>query len=590
MQPATLLPDSSLVRVNYTTEDRNSLIVVVSSCRTQVECPDCSQPAHRVHSRYERTLADRPWNGIPLRLQLHTRRWFCDHPPCSRRIFAERLPGLARRYARRTDEQTQVLRLLAYVLGGEAGARTAQGLGLPVSPDTLLRQVRGRKTYSGRAPRVLGVDDFAFLRGQHYGTLLVDLETNQPIELLPDRSAETLAAWLREHPGAEIISRDRASSYAEGARKGAPKAIQIADRWHLLKNLSEALGQVLAREQAALRSAARPEPAANAPGAAATATEPETASGSSLALAPTSENAESIPSSTSARTLPEDMPVPWSRRSRREREQSEQSRARYVALYEQTKQLQQAGLTERQIAKQLDLARATVHKYCQAETFPERKVRNSPPGGVAPYAAYLRQRWEAGCHDATQLWRELRDQGYPGKVQAVWRYTRRWCAPTPRTVREPAAPGHKRFVQSPRPPSKDDSVPANPAPRAVVWWLLCPKKRTSAQDEFVERLRVESKPLCLAHDLVAEFFGLVRKRQANQLEDWLRRAEASELPDLVGFCNGVRRDLDAVVAALTLEWSNGPVEGQVNRLKLIKRQMYGRASFELLRGRVLPPG
>jgi transposase len=419
---------------------------------------------------------------------------------------------------------------------------------------------------------VLGVDDFAFLRGQRYGTILVDLETNEPIELLPDRTAATLAAWLREHPGAEVISRDRASNYAEGARQGAPNAVQVADRWHLLQNLTEALGNVLAREQAALREAAIP-PNREA------AAEPDSD--------PTAVGPDTTPGTGSRKPVPpaEAVVQPWDRRSRRERERSEQSRERLVALYQEARRLHAEGLTVPQIAQRLGLSPTTVRKYLAAEVFPERKVRNSPPGSVAPYADYLRQRWEAGCHDATQLWREIREQGYTGQVMAVWRYTRRWCAPQAR-----AEPGTQPMAKSPVQPQGDGSVAANPAPRAVVWWLLCPKKRTQAQSAFVERLRTQSPKGCLAHDLVAEFFGLVRGRQAERLEDWMTRAEASELSDLSGFCNGVRRDWEAVIAGLSLEWSNGPVEGQINRLKAIKRQMYGRAGFPLLRARVLRPG
>jgi transposase len=553
MQATTLLPAPELLVLDYFTGDTDSVTLVVSSRRSAVACPDCHQPAERVHSRYCRSLADRPWNGVRVRLRVHTRRWFCDEPDCSRRIFTEPLPGLARRYARRTDEQAAVLQFLAYVLGGEAGARTAAQLGFPASPDTLLRQLRRRGPFTGRAPRVLGVDDFAFLRGQRYGTLLVDLEAGEPIEVLPDRAAETLAAWLKEHPGAEIISRDRGGSYAEGARQGAPDAVQVADRWHLLKNLTEALGNVLGREHSTLRQAA--EAPANPPAG-------ET---SDAAAAADPGNPGTDP------------PPAWDRRSRREREQSTLSRERRLALYQQILDLQRAGLTARETARRLGISRTTVNKYLAAGTFPERRERASPPGSIEPYAAYLRRRWEEGCHNTKQLWRELRDLGFHGKAQSVWRFTRRWADPE---VRRRGA----------GPPRGEGSVPANPPPRAVVWWLLCPKKRTEAQTAFVERLEALSPRIRLAHALVAEFFGLVRERRAEQLVDWIARAEASELPDLIGFCNGVRRDFDAVIAGMSLEWSNGPVEGQVNRLKLVKRQMYGRAGFALLRARVLPPG
>jgi len=543
----TLLPDPELVAVEHLATEPDSVTIVVSARRDTAPCPDCQHPAGRVHSRYSRTLGDQPWNGLRVRIQLRTRRWFCDRPTCSREIFTDRLPGLAGRYARRTNAQARVLQFVAYVLGGEAGARTAGELGMPVSPDTLLRQLRRRGPFRGPAPRVLGVDDFAFLRGRRYGTILVDLENNVPVELLQDRSAETLAKWLREHPGAEIISRDRSSSYAEGIRQGAPEATEVADRWHLLRNLSEALGDVLAREHVALREAA---------------------------VEPCSEEPDRDPSLTP----PEETEAPperWDRRSERERDRSAQSRERRLALYQQVIQLQADGLTERQIAKRLGISRTTVGKYLAAGAFPERKERASPAGSLDRYAEYLRRRWNEGCRNTKQLWRELQEQGFEGKATAVWRYTWRW---------RPAR--NKRAAKA----ARDESVPANPPPRSVVWWLLCADRRTEAQAAFVERLEAHSSKIRLAHELVAEFFALVRERRADDLQAWAERAEATEIPDLVSFCKGVRRDWEAVKAGLTLEWSNGPVEGQVNRLKLIKRQMYGRASFRLLRARVLRPG
>lgn len=577
MDTATLLPDPELLHLEYLSHVGDALTIVTSTRRPQVECPGCRRPATRVHSRYRRRIADRPWNGVRVQIQLATRRWFCDAPDCSREIFTERLPGVVRRYARRTEAQSAILRLLAYALGGEAGARTAAALAVPVSPDTLLRQLRGRGPFRGPAPRVLGVDDFAFLRGQRYGTLLIDLETHEPVDLLPDRSAETLAAWLREHPGVEIISRDRASSYAEGARQGAPDAVQVADRWHLLKNLSEALGNVLAREHAALHAAAQAPSGGNTPSDSVPAAAPE----NSLLLPP----GPSAPNSPAPDAAPETDPetptsgapaATWNRRSRREREQSAQARERRLALYTQILQLDAEGLSHREIARHLGISHTTVAKYLAAGSFPERKERANPPGSLEPYAAYLRTRWEAGCHQARQLWKELQEQGYTGKATAVWRFTQAW-----RT--EPGGKPKAGAV------IRDPSVPANPSPRAVVWWLLCPQKRTAAQTAFVAQLLAANEPIHLAYTLVAEFFGLVRERKAEQLPAWMERAEASGLPDLIGFCNGVRRDWEAVKEGLSLPWSNGPVEGQVNRLKLIKRQMYGRAGFALLRGRVLPP-
>jgi transposase len=514
-------------------------------------CPVCGTPSSRAHSSYRRSLADLPCLGTPVRLNLHTRRFFCDVPNCPRAIFTERLPHVAAASARRTLRQSQRLQEIAHAQGGEAGARMTHCLAMPTSADTLLRHLAQRPAAEPKTPRVLGVDDWARRKGQRYGTILVDLEQGEVVDLLPDRTAETLAAWLKEHPGVEIVVRDRGGAYAEGARAGAPQAVQVADRFHLLQNLVAALETTLAQEQPALQEAAK-APAAS----------PEPATTTTARVDP-------------AAAVPADgRPAPPNRVAEAQTQRREQKRA----VYEEMLRLRNTGCSQLAIARQVGRSLRTVHRYLRAPAFPERRPRTRPPGQLAPYRPYLEQRWREGCHNAAQLWRELRAQGFRGSYSAIHAWLVEWQTQLPPEQR-------RRNGQRPRP----DAVAPTPTPGAVVWWLLGHREKlTAEQTAYLERLTTLRPSLALARELVQEFFVFTRRRDAAALEPWRERVTASAITELQRFSTGLRRDWKAVVAGLTLEWSTGPVEGQINRLKALKRAMYGRAGLPLLRARVLP--
>jgi transposase len=261
------IPDQ--LHVDELSFDGDSVTIHASTASHAAECPLCKQPSRRIHGCYTRTLADLPWCGMPVRLRVRVRKFFCDVPSCERKIFAERLDVVARVYARSTDRQREALERIAFALGGEAGARLARDLGLFVSPDTLLKRIRGAFRAEFEEVRVLGVDDFGFRKGNAPGTILVDLERHKIVDLLQGHSAESLANWLRKHPQVEVASRDRSNVCREGINAGAPGAMQVADRWHLLHNLSQVLEEFLLQKRTLLQKAAAPEEKATAEGEAA---------------------------------------------------------------------------------------------------------------------------------------------------------------------------------------------------------------------------------------------------------------------------------------------------------------------------------
>ena len=522
-----LLPDPKALTLDTIAVKEGMITFHIRTTAEVAVCPECKTHSERVHSRYQRTLQDLPWQGNTVCFLLTVRRFFCGNVDCKRKIFAEAPVSVARRYRRKTSRLDDLLLQLVWKVGGESAAAIARLIGLLLSPDAALYRIKkSAQNTIKESPEILGVDDFAFRKGHTYGTILVDLKTSTPVDLLPDREKATVEKWLKDHPGAKIVSRDRSAGYAEAIRVGAPDAIHVADRFHLLKNLMEVLEKQLSKESKAIHDSLLPKEASwEDPG-----------------------------------------PVPLSRHQQQRKEVTRQKR---FDLWQKAHELFGLGHAKKEVARQMGISVRTVRTYLRAAAFPERQSYPSVSGPLDPYKPFLIKRWEEGCHNALELFREIKAQGFSGGATSVRNFVQPYRDPN----LPPAVLHAKRSI---------------PAPSSLAWLLVLPDKNSPKQKELVDKLCAALPILPKCRDLVLSFQDIMRRRAKDELDDWLDRAKASELPAFVTFVRGIRSDYAAVKAAFTLEWSNGPVEGHVNRLKFIKRQGYGRASFDLLKRRVLP--
>jgi len=511
---------------------------------------------------YQRTVADLPWAGVPVTLQLHVRRFVCRNPACPRATFSEPLPEVVAPSARRSLRLANEQRQLGLQVGGSVAARIGQRQGMPASPTTILRLVRRTRLPEAATPTFLGVDEWAYRKRLDFKTILVDLSTNRPLEVLPDASATTLANWLQDHPGVTVIARDRAGSFAEGARQGAPNAIQVADRFHLMQNLRTAIAEIL-KQMVDVRQVA----------AQALAEQTNQLQVEATIATPNDDDSANIA-----------LPWPDVQRARdpyRKRVQ-EQRRAQRLARYEQILTLHQAGALQQEIAERLNITRATVSRSRKATGVPERAPYPRLERKLDPYQTYLNERWAAGETNGRHVWQELQTQGFTGSLMAVMRWAAR------QQLRAPPPPSTRRGRNQHAKADQGQPAPAPLRTRRVAWWLLRRPDTLSAERQAVlARMEQANTAFGQLYRLTIQFTEMLRKRQVEQLRPWLEAAQASDLAELKSLAGGIERDYAAVEAALRLPYSTGPVEGNINRLKLIKRSGYGRAGFDLLRLRVL---
>ena len=542
-------------RITSWAEDSSGLTVEADSTVRGATCPRCSKRSCRLHGHYRRGIADSPTFGMPVTLAVEIRRFKCINRRCAQRTFSERIDGLAAVRRRRTLRLMQGVRALGYALGGQAAARLGGKLGMPVSGSTVLSELRRAGCPPPEASAVVvGIDDWAIARGHHYGTIMVDLQKRCPIELVEGRDTTSVIPWLEKHPALEVIARDRAGAYADAARQAAPKAQQVADRWHLMVNMGEAVERLLLRHSGKLREAAR--------------------------LVSEAMRLEAQPAGAAAETDGAPSAAPPLRSWQRA---GVQRRAVRLARYEEVMRRRKLGEPLKSIARSMKIAYATVRSFVRAGSFSERAQWSRRPTLIDAYRPYLVSRVAEGCWNAMELWRELRERGFTGSHSAV----RNAVARIRRDARADGPRLHAVAVGV-----HAMGVPSIQRARA---WLLGSKECGFVEPEphdrkrFVETLCRIEPSIEEARGLAQRFLGFIHRKDLAGFDRWLPRVQACAVPELRRFAAKLREDLPAVRAAFSSPWSNGQVEGQINRLKYLKRQMYGRAKLDRLRIRVLHP-
>lgn len=543
------LPSPPILQLDDVSVQQKTVVFWISSIQLQAVCPDCSQISNKVHSRYQRTFADLLMSGLAVRLLCQVKKFFCRNRECSRRIFVERLPEIAEVSARQTKRLSRIISSLAFYVGGRTGAKVTERLAVGVSRQTLIRRILKAPRSPMSVPRVIGIDDFAFRRGQVYGTLLIDLERRKAIDMLPSREAEDVARWLKQYPQVEVVSRDRSLIYAAAVSLALPTADQIADRFHIVKNIYEVLEKILHRERKTIaqvgeevrRAANRISRANQSP------IENERFKKPKKSKSATDIATEEIKHSA--------------------------ARIRRMEKYETVKRLRIEGVTISEISRRLRMHRETVRHFLRCDEYPEVKPAFRKISPLVNYQDYICQRWNEGCGNAKRIYQELLKFGYVGSYDTLMRFLRVWRSDLPKEDRLRI---HLKTLKT-------------PTAREIKWWLLGSKpKLDEEKSRFLELLQAREPEIGEVVKLITEFRRILKKGNENDYENWREKVrQTTGNQELKNFAFRLGKDDRAIRGAITTDWSNGQTEGQVNRLKLIKRQMYGRASFAVLKARVL---
>ncbi|HBA3030330.1 TPA: ISL3 family transposase [Escherichia coli] len=500
--------------------------------RKTAQCPECFKRSDSVHSCRRRRIQHLPCSGQTLWLVFSVRHWYCRNPACSRKIFAESLAPFAGSHQQSSQALQNLQRQLGLIAGGEAGKRAATAAGLRCSADTLLRRVINTpETKQSGAPHV-GIDEWAWHRGHCCGMLIVNLDTHRPLVLLPGRDQRTLATWFRKYPEIQVVSRDRSGVYATAAREGAPQARQVADRWHLLKNIGDEPERMMYRHMPLIRLVVR-----------------------ELSLKKSPEPEISVPVASLRRL---------ERLKQHIRKKRHQRWTEVMALHNK-------GCSFREISRITGLSRVTVSRWVGSGTFPEMSTRPPKRGLLDPWREWLKEQRECGNYNSGRIWREMVARGVTGSEtivrDAVAKWRKGWIPPVTTAARLPSVSRVSRWL--------------------MPWRIIRGEENYAFR--FISLMCEKEPELKIAQQLVLEFYRILKTQNKSQLSSWFTRVHESGSAELRCVAAGMEADAAAICEAISSRWSTGVVEGHVNRLKVLIRQMYGRAGLELLRRRVMSP-
>src|SRR5271166_2412060 len=518
---------------------------VISAAGPEIgSCPGCGEQSARRHSRYFRHLQDLPVQGAVVIVKMGVSRWRCLNGECERRTFTDQLPEIVSPHARRTQRIAELVHLIGHDTGGRPGERLMKRLGMPVSDDTILRHLK-RQVARLRAKttvRVAGIDDWSWRKGRTYGTIIVDLERREVVDVLQDRTTAGTAEWLGQHPEVEIVSRDRRGLYAQGAREGAPQARQVADRFHLLQNLRETIEAQLSRAD---RSTGR-------------------------ALLPESKDEDVV-------TIAHG---PGGRRDVAEHRQliKQAHRRSRQAVFDQIRTLRDLGNSIGDIARETGFGPHSIRKWLKFSAPPDRRATAPKPCSPSYFFDYLSRRWAEGCVRGRELFREIKLRGYIGSFSHLERLLAKWRrARGAKVVTLPPAPEPTTALTptiATVPCAVDPATGWSISP--IVAASLCIKPRgllTPGQAAKVDALKSASPDFTAMRQLAMRFRGIFPSKDIQKFDVWLNDAQQSGIYAIQRFARTLRRDVEAVRNALTESWSNGQTEGQINRLKTLKRAM-----------------